>query len=221
MRLKNVPGSREAIAQSRFVVHDPKEHKGSWAELFGRTAPLHIEIGMGKGRFLMELAARNPQINYIGVERYSSVLLRALQKMEEEPLPNLYFLCEDAAELEEFFAPGEVDRIYLNFSDPWPKARHARRRLTSVNHLARYAAVLSGEGRVEFKTDNEALFDFSLESVEEAGWRLLECTRNLHQDPRMNEGNIMTEYEEKFSAKGNPIFKLTAVPPRDLPGTDA
>ena len=158
----------------------------------------------------MELAEQNPQINYIGVERYSSVLLRAIQKMEEEPLQNLYFLCEDAAELEQFFAPGEVERIYLNFSDPWPKARHARRRLTSVNYLNRYKAVLPPQGRLEFKTDNEALFDFSLESVEEAGWQLTGCTRDLHHNPSMNEGNIMTEYEEKFSAEGKPICKLTA-----------
>ena len=150
---------------------------------------------MGKGQFLMELARRNPDINYLGMERYSSVLLRALQKMEEEPLPNLYFLCEDAA----------------NFSDPWPKARHAKRRLTSTEFLARYNQVLASDGRIEFKTDNMDLFDFSLESVEEAGWKLVGCSRDLHHDPTMNEGNIMTEYEEKFSAKGNPIYKLIAV----------
>lgn len=216
MRLKHIKGAEEAVAQSPCVIHNLKERPGTWHELFGNRNPIHIEIGMGKGRFLMELAEQNPQINYIGVERYSSVLLRAIQKMEEEPLQNLYFLCEDAAELEQFFAPGEVERIYLNFSDPWPKARHARRRLTSVNYLNRYKAVLPPQGRLEFKTDNEALFDFSLESVEEAGWQLTGCTRDLHHDPSMNEGNIMTEYEEKFSSKGNPIFKLTAVPPREL-----
>ena len=215
MRLKHIKGAEEAVAQNPFVIHDAKERPGSWRKLFENDNPIHMEIGMGKGRFLMELAAQNPGINYLGIERYSSVLLRALQKMEEAPLPNLYFLCEDAAELEQFFAPGEADRIYLNFSDPWPKARHARRRLTSVDYLKRYASVLSEHGQVEFKTDNEALFDFSLESAEEAGWTLLGCTRNLHQDPVMNEGNIMTEYEEKFSAKGNPIYKMIAVPPRE------
>ena len=212
MRLKHIKGADEAVASSPFVIHDAKTRSGTWRQLFGNENPIHIEIGMGKGRFLMELAALNPQISYIGIERYSSVLLRALQKMEEAPLPNLYFLCEDAAELAEFFAPGEISRIYLNFSDPWPKARHARRRLTSVNYLERYAAVLSRDGQLEFKTDNEALFDFSLESVEEAGWRLLGCTRDLHQDPQMGQGNIMTEYEEKFSSRGNPIFKLAAAP---------
>lgn len=211
MRLKHIKGAEEAIAASSLVIHDAKERKGKWQELFGNDHPIYIEIGMGKGQFLMELAKQNPQINYLGMERYSSVLLRALQKMEEEPLPNLYFLCEDAAELPEMFGKGELDRIYLNFSDPWPKARHARRRLTSTEFLGRYNQVLAPEGQVEFKTDNEALFDFSLESVEEAGWKLMGCSRDLHHDPSMNAGNIMTEYEEKFSSKGNPIYKLIAV----------
>lgn len=214
VRLKHIKGAEEAVALSSYVIHDAKERPGTWNRLFDSQGPIHIEIGMGKGRFLMELAAQNPQINYIGIERYSSVLLRAIQKMEEEPLPNLCFLCEDASELEQFFAPGEIDRIYLNFSDPWPKARHARRRLTSVNYLNRYAPLLTEGGQLEFKTDNEALFDFSLESVEEAGWKLLGYTRDLHNDPQMNAGNIMTEYEEKFSSRGNPIYKLTAIPPR-------
>ena len=130
--------------------------------------------------------------------------------MEAAPLSNLFFMCMDAADLEQSFAAGDVARIYLNFSDPWPKERHARRRLTSVEYLKRYDAVLAPEGRIEFKTDNEALFDFSLESVKAADWRLLSCTRNLHQDPEMNHENIMTEYEEKFSAQGNPIYKMIA-----------
>ena len=211
MRLKHVKGAEEAIAANEYVVHDAKERPGKWQELFGNDHPIHIEIGMGKGQFLMELARRNPDINYLGMERYSSVLLRALQKMEEEPLPNLYFLCEDAAELPEMFANGELNRIYLNFSDPWPKARHAKRRLTSTEFLARYNLVLAADGQIEFKTDNMDLFDFSLESVEEAGWKLVGCSRDLHHDPTMNVGNIMTEYEEKFSAKGNPIYKLVAI----------
>ena len=213
MRLKHIKGAEEAVASSPYVVQEPEKQRGRWQELFQSDAPIHIEIGMGKGRFLMDLARENPHISYIGIERYSSVLLRAVQKLEEEPLPNLFFLCLDAAELEQVFAPGEVARIYLNFSDPWPKARHARRRLTSGDYLQHYAAVLPSEGRVEFKTDNEPLFDFSLESAEAAHWTLLGCTRNLHQDAQMNEGNIMTEYEEKFSSKGNPIFKLIITPP--------
>ncbi len=212
MRLRNIKGAGEAVAASTYVVQEPEQQAGNWNTLFGNTNPIHIEIGMGKGRFLMTLARENPGINYVGIERYSSVLIRALQKMETDPLSNLLFLCIDAGCLEQIFAPGEAGRIYLNFSDPWPKDRHARRRLTSPEYLSRYRKVLDGSGHVEFKTDNEALFDFSLESIEAAGWKLAGCTRNLHLDPEMNAGNVMTEYEEKFSAKGNPIYKLIALP---------
>ena len=208
MRLKHVKGAEEAIAANEYVVHDAKERPGKWQELFGNDHPIHIEIGMGKGQFLMELARRNPDINYLGMERYSSVLLRALQKMEEEPLPNLYFLCEDAAELPEMFANGELNRIYLNFSDPWPKARHASRRLTSREFLARYDKILKEDGTIEFKTDNRGLFDFSLEEVPEAGWKLEAHTFDLHHNEEMMVGNVMTEYEEKFSSIGNPICKM-------------
>ena len=212
MRLRNIKGAGEAVAASTYVVQEPEQQAGNWNTLFGNTNPIHIEIGMGKGRFLMTLARQNPGINYVGIERYSSVLIRALQKMETDPLSNLLFLCIDAGCLEQIFAPGEAGRIYLNFSDPWPKDRHARRRLTSPEYLSRYRKLLDGSGHVEFKTDNEALFDFSLESIEAAGWKLAGCTRNLHLDPEMNAGNVMTEYEEKFSAKGNPIYKLIALP---------
>ena len=212
MRLRNIKGAGEAVAASTYVVQEPEQQAGNWNTLFGNTNPIHIEIGMGKGRFLMTLAQQDPGINYVGIERYSSVLIRALQKMETDPLSNLLFLCIDAGCLEQIFAPGEAGRIYLNFSDPWPKDRHARRRLTSPEYLSRYRKVLDGSGHVEFKTDNEALFDFSLESIEAAGWKLAGCTRNLHLDPEMNAGNVMTEYEEKFSAKGNPIYKLIALP---------
>ena len=207
MRLKNVPGSREAIAQSRFVIHDPQEQKGKWAEAFGRKAPLHIEIGTGKGRFLMELAALHPEIDYIGIEKYSSVLLRAIQKMEERELPNVRFIRMDAEEITEVFGPSEADRIYLNFSDPWPKDRHAKRRLPSRQFLNRYAQILKPEGTIEFKTDNRALFDFALEELEPAGWQAEEVTFDLHADERLMQGNVMTEYEERFSAAGNPICK--------------
>ena len=207
MRLKNVPGSREAIAQSRFVIHDPQEQKGKWAEAFGRKAPLHIEIDTGKGRFLMELAALHPEIDYIGIEKYSSVLLRAIQKMEERELPNVRFIRMDAEEITEVFGPGEADRIYLNFSDPWPKDRHAKRRLPSRQFLNRYAQILKPEGTIEFKTDNRALFDFALEELEPAGWQAEEVTFDLHADERLMRGNVMTEYEERFSSAGNPICK--------------
>lgn len=207
MRLKNVPGSREAIAQSRFVIHNPEEYAGKWVEVFGRTAPLHIEIGMGKGRFLMEMASLHPEINYIGIEKYSSVLIRAIQKMEENELANVRFIRMDAEEITEVFGAGEADRIYLNFSDPWPKDRHAKRRLPSRQFLARYERILKPKGTIEFKTDNRALFDFALEELEPAGWQADEITYDLHADERLMQGNVMTEYEARFSAAGNPICK--------------
>lgn len=210
MRLRNIPRAEAVIAGSNLVIQNPKEKKGGWKTVFGNDHPIHIEVGMGKGKFITELAARHPEINYIGIERYTSVLLRAVEKLEkqEEKPSNLYFLCEDAADLPEIFGQGEVDRIYLNFSDPWPKERHARRRLPSRQFLARYDQILSKEGRVEFKTDNRDLFTFALEEVEPAGWKLDLCTFDLHGDEELMKDNIMTEYEEKFSSKGNPIHKM-------------
>ena len=211
MRLRNIPGANEAVAASPYCIQDAAEHRGQWHAFFENDHPIHIEIGMGKGRFLMDLAALHPEINYIGIERYTSVLLRAVQKMDTLQLPNVHFLCEDAAKLPEIFAPEEVDRIYLNFSDPWPKARHARRRLTSPDFFARYDKVLVQDGQVEFKTDNRDLFDFSVESLGESEtWGISECTYDLHHDEIMNVGNIMTEYEEKFSSMDHPICKLIA-----------
>lgn len=211
MRLRNIPGADEVISNSPICIQNPIEYKGNWKSLFGNDNPIHIEIGMGKGRFLMDLAALNPDINYIGIERYTSVLLRAVQKMDELALPNVRFLCIDAATLPEVFAPEEVNRIYLNFSDPWPKDRHARRRLTSSDFLARYDRILARDGRIEFKTDNKGLFDFSVEEIEKSDvWKLQVKTYDLHEDPMLSFGNIMTEYEEKFSSKGNPICKLIA-----------
>lgn len=210
MRLRNIPGSKEVITQSDCVVQEPEKQKGKWSELFGNDHPLHIEVGMGKGRFIMDQAARNPDINYVGIEMYDSVLLRAVQKREsrEELLGNLYFIRMDARNLPEVFAPGEVDRIYLNFSDPWPKERHAKRRLTSRQFLERYDRILSKDGRIEFKTDNRDLFVFSLEEAAESKWILEGHTFDLHHDEEMCRGNIMTEYEEKFAQKGNPIHKM-------------
>lgn len=211
MRLRNIPGADEIVTNSPLCIQNPVEYKGNWKSVFENTNPIHIEIGMGKGRFLMDLAALNPDINYIGIERYTSVLLRAIQKMEESPLPNVRFLCVDAATLPEIFATEEVDRIYLNFSDPWPKDRHARRRLTSTEFLNRYHLFLAKDGRLEFKTDNIGLFNFSLEEIENSEiWKLDAKTFDLHNDEVLNQGNIMTEYEEKFSSKGNPICKLIA-----------
>lgn len=210
MRLRNIPGSREVIGESPYVIQNPKEYRGRWDQIFGNKGPIHIEVGMGKGQFLMKMAAKNPQINYVGIEMYDSVLLRAIQKREntQEELPNLYFIRMDARELPEVFGPQEVQRIYLNFSDPWPKDRHAKRRLTSRQFLERYDQILSPEGRVEFKTDNRELFVFSLEEAREAGWKVLASTFDLHHDKELMQGNVMTEYEEKFSSMGNPIHKM-------------
>ena len=210
MRLRNIPGSREAIAQNRWCIQESEHTKGQWHTIFGNQNPLHIEIGMGKGKFIMALARQNPQINYVGIEKYSSVLLRALQKTEAEPLENIRFIRMDAENICEMFDHEEVAQIYLNFSDPWPKDRHAKRRLTSHQFFERYQQILASNATVEFKIDNTALFDFSLEEVKEAGWKLDAFTRNLHQDNTMMEGNVMTEYEERFSKMGNPIYKLIA-----------
>ena len=181
MRLRNVKGSREQIAANEYTIKDAEQIKGQWKDYFQDGKPIQLEIGMGKGKFLMQLAEKNPQIHYIGIEKYSSVL--------------------------NVFEKGEVDQIYLNFSDPWPKDRHAKRRLTSRQFLERYHNILKEEGRVIFKTDNRPLFDFSLEEVKEAGWTLEKSTFDLHHSEYV-EGNIMTEYEEKFVAKGNPICML-------------
>ena len=207
MRLRNITGSREVIAENAFVIHDPEKRKGQWKAVFGNDQPIRLEIGMGKGRFLMTLAAQHPEFNYLGIEKYSSVLLRALQKMEEDPLPNLRFIRMDAEYITDVFAEGEIDRIYLNFSDPWPKDRHAKRRLPSRQFLERYDVILKKDGRIEFKTDNRGLFDFAVEEIGETKWKIDAVTYDLHHDEKMMEGNVMTEYEERFSSQGNPICK--------------
>ena len=208
MRLRNIAGSREVIADSDFTIKDPEKKKGLWKkEVFGNDNDIHIEIGMGKGRFLMDMAALHPDINYVGIEKYSSVLLRAIQKQEQLLLPNIIFIRMDAETITEVFAPGEVGRIYLNFSDPWPKDRHAKRRLPSREFLKRYDRILVPDGVVEFKTDNKDLFRFALDEIEPAGWTLDAVTYDLHNDEVMNKGNVMTEYEERFSEAGNPIYK--------------
>ena len=207
MRLKHVKGAEEYIAGSDQVVQDYKDHKGEWNKFFNNSNRIHIEIGMGKGQFLMEMAATHPDINYIGIERYSSVLIRAVQKKEEMDLKNLAFILMDATEICEVFSEQEVDRIYLNFSDPWPKDRHAKRRLPSRQFLERFSHILKDNGQIEFKTDNKDLFAFALEEITPGGFELIEVTHDLHNDEKMNIGNIMTEYEAKFSALGNPICK--------------
>ena len=209
MRLRNIRGSRETVAANDYVVNEPEKWKGQWSSLFGNQHPIHVEIGMGKGKFIMQLAAEHPEINYIGIEKYSSVLLRALEKRKETERSNLFFIRFDAEYLNDIFDQEELSRIYLNFSDPWPKDRHAKRRLTSKEFLAKYNLCLKKDGDVCFKTDNRMLFDFSLEEAKLAGWELKEVTYDLHHSEYV-EGNIMTEYEERFSAMGNPIHRLVS-----------
>ena len=216
MRLRNIPGSQERILEDKYTIQtdgaDGADYRGKWAaEYFHNDHPVHIEVGMGKGKFILEMARQNPEINYIGIEKYSSVLVRALDHREELESDNLLFLRMDAEDIDEYFAPGEVQKIYLNFSDPWPKDRHAKRRLTSPDFMAVYDQILAADGTVEFKTDNKGLFDYSLEAIPVAGWTITAHTFDLHHDPVMCAGNVMTEYEEKFSSMGNPICKLIAM----------
>ena len=208
MRLRNVKGAKEAMIESEYTLNNPEELKGKWREeYFKNNNPVYVEIGTGKGRFITTLAQNNPDINYVGIEKYSSVLIRALEKQQELQLNNLIFIRMDAENVKDIFEKEEVDKIYLNFSDPWPKDRHAKRRLTSRQFLARYDEFLKKDGTVEFKTDNRDLFDFSVEETKEAGWNIEQITYDLHNSD-MNEGNVMTEYEIRFSSEGTPINKM-------------
>ena len=214
MRLRNIPGADEVIRNCDWVIKEPADKKGKWNTVFGNENPIHIEVGMGKGQFITEMAKRNPQINYIGIERYTSVLLRAVQKREqlptEEALPNLLYLCIDASELPEIFAKDEVAKIYLNFSDPWPKKRHEKRRLTYKTFLDTYRQILPEQGEIHFKTDNRGLFEYSLVSLANYGMELKKVWLDLHQDEEFAPQNVMTEYEQKFSQKGQVIYRLEA-----------
>lgn len=215
MRLRNITGSEELIMQSHYVITEPEQYKGKWNSYFQNVNPIpnmkfiYIEIGMGKGQFITEMAIRHPEICFIGIEMYSSVLYRAVKKIERisPKLDNLVLLRMDARDLTAVFGKGEVSRIYLNFSDPWPKDRHAKRRIIHRNFLRVYDDILMAGGRVEFKTDNADLFHFALAERQAIGWKLDQVSYNLHSDNEMMRNNVFTEYEEKFSALGNPIFK--------------
>lgn len=209
MRVRNRPGAAEMLAaHPNFVISDPILWKGKWNELFGNDHPIHIEIGMGKGQFITGMAKAHPEINYIGVEMQVSVVSIALDKLIEQPLPNLKLLHVDGSALTEYFADSEVDQIYLNFSDPWPKKRHEKRRLTYKTFLAVDEQILRPNGEIHFKTDNQGLFEYSLASFSQYGMILKQVWLDLHQS--QFEGNIMTEYEEKFSSKGQRIYRVEA-----------
>ena len=207
MRLKNVKGANEIIIKGRYYVDDPYINKGNWHKVFNNNNPIYIEIGIGKGKFIVENAIKYPNINFIGIEKYDSVLVRAIQKSNDLELNNLKLVRMDAKRIEEIF-DHEVDQIYLNFSDPWPKDRHYKRRLTSYVFLDKYEHIFKNNKYIIMKTDNIDLFNFSLESLTNNGYTIEFKTNDLHS---LNDiDNIMTEYEEKFSNKGIKINKLIA-----------
>ncbi|WP_338750751.1 tRNA (guanosine(46)-N7)-methyltransferase TrmB [Bacillus sp. FJAT-52991] len=206
MRLRNKPWAREKIeTHPQYVVANPAEHKGKWEEVFGNDNPIYIEVGTGKGQFVTGMAKAHPDINFIGIELYESVIVSALDRLIEAELPNLKLLNVDAKNLADYFAKGDVDRVYLNFSDPWPKARHEKRRLTYKTFLKLYEDIMPEDGEIHFKTDNQGLFEYSLKSFSDYGLLLTYVSLDLHKSDF--EGNIMTEYEEKFSAKGQRIYR--------------
>ena len=209
MRLKKVKDAKERVEASEYYVSTPSEYKGKWNEFFKNNNPIHIEIGMGKGNFVIGMAKAHKDINYIGIEMYDSVMVKAVEKLkqEEKPLKNLKLVLIDAMKIDEIFE-NEISRIYLNFSDPWPKAKHEKRRLTSKIFLEKYDRIFKGQKQIFQKTDNNDLFDFSMVSLVENGYELRNVTRDLHSENVSD--NIMTEYEEKFSNAGIKINKLEA-----------
>lgn len=208
MRLKKVKNALERIQQSKYYVNNINDNKGKWSNIFDNDNPIHIEIGMGKGNFIIGMAKLNPNINYIGIEMYDSVMVKAIEKLkQEEELKNLRLVILDAQKINEVFEK-EISRIYLNFSDPWPKAKHAKRRLTSKQFLEKYENIFKDKKEIFQKTDNNDLFEFSIESLKEAGYELKNVTRDLHSTNI--ENNIKTEYEEKFSKVGVKINRLEA-----------
>lgn len=206
MRLKNIKGASEKVQNGKYIINNPNQYRGKWHKLFNNNNPIYIEIGMGKGKFILENALRNPNINYIGIEMYDSVILRAIQKTDELELSNLYLIRMDARLIEEVF-DREINRIYLNFSDPWPKERHAKRRLTSPRFLARYDQIFKDKAKIIMKTDNALLFEYSLESLKDYGYNIDYVTYDLHRE---KEDIITTEYEDKFVKNGVKINYLEA-----------
>ena len=210
MRMRKKPWSQNEIDSNERVVHDPESHKGQWAERFSNTNPIHLEIGCGKGNFLIQNAGLHPNINFIGLEAQREIAVIAARKAREaECSANVAFIIGNAKNANQYFASGEVGRIYLNFSDPWPKPRWAKRRLTYDSFLKVYEEIFGSRGELFLKTDNKILFDFSLKTLgNRAGWQVDNVSRDLHNSGF--EGNVMTEYEQKFSSQGVPINRLEA-----------
>lgn len=207
MRLRNVKNKEEILSSSSFLVKDPKNYCGNWSNYFNNSNPIYIEIGMGKGQFIRENARRYPDINFIGIEKYDSVVAKCLPKIDEN-LKNLAIVRMDALEIDRVFSH-EVDRIYLNFSDPWPKKRHHLRRLSSRIFLKKYENIFRKDSDICMRTDNSDLFCYSLMSFSEARYVLKNLTLDLHQ--QMPDNLITTEYEDRFSSKGMPIYSVEAV----------
>lgn len=212
MRLRNIKDQYIKVEEHPKVIKEPENLKGKWKEsYFHNHHPIYVEFGMGKGQFLNALATHYPNRNFIGFEKFTKVLIRALEKFDDTN-NNVALIRMDAEAIEEVFAEGEVERIYLNFSDPWPKDRHHKRRLTNERFLTLYKKVLKEKGEVHFKTDNVTLFDYSIEEFERCGWTLKNVTRDLHEEEALEE-NFMTEYEERYRELGQPIYRLEAIRP--------
>ena len=207
MRLKNVKNASNIIKQSNYIVDNPYKIIGKWKKEFKNNNPIEIEIGMGKGDFIIGMAKLNPNINYIGIEMYDSVIVRAVQKLEDEEISNLRLIRMDANDIDKVFDK-EISCIYLNFSDPWPKERHSKRRLTSHNFLKKYDSLFKGKKKIYQKTDNVGLFEFSIESLQTYGYERKNVTNDLYNN--MIEGNVATEYEKKFHSNGIKICRLEA-----------
>lgn len=211
MRLRNVKYAKELIhSYPDYMITKPKKYKGKWRDVFEKSQPLDIEIGCGKGKFIFESALKHPERNFIGIEKFDSVIVRALEKLIETPLPNLKLVRMDATEIEDVFASGEVDRLFLNFSDPWPKKRHAKRRLTSPRFLKRYAAILKDHTLIQMKTDNFPLFQYSMMSFNNFNdYDILSCVLDVYREDF--EENIQTEFEMKFVEEGHAIYFLKII----------
>lgn len=209
MRVRNRKGATELLeANPQYVVLNPEDAKGKWHEIFGNDHPIHIEVGSGKGAFITGMAKANPEINYIGIDIQKSVLSYALDKVLEADVPNIKLLWVDGDSLTNYFEDGEIDQLYLNFSDPWPKKRHEKRRLTYKTFLDTFKQILPEHGKIHFKTDNRGLFEYSLVSFSQYGMTLKGVWLDLHASDF--EGNVMTEYEKKFSSKGQVIYRVEA-----------